>query len=179
MAGDNVGVDERQGRPTPDRPEDRPPPSPDADRPRPRVEIRPIVTPRPAPGPADVLLTPRDGPTHRPPDLIPPRGEDLAKMESPGDSLGERFRRFVFDEQTLENADDAIHTWVDNIESHFPDELKRPPTSHAEMRAATRGPTIHQPVQYGPDHADTIATVLATGILLGERLMWAYRKGLS
>ena len=175
---------ELHGRPHPDRPEQQPPP--DDAPPHPGVEIRNTPGPRPAPGPADVLInppTPRDrpepakrdtpdGPTHRPPDLIPPRGEDLAEKDAPGSSLGDRLRKRALERENLENIDAASQEIGDDAFSVL-SKPRGPTHAHADVR---HQPTMVETPHHGLDGGDTLSAVLFTGFIVGEGLRRTYRK---
>ena len=174
---------ELHGRPTPDRPN---PPPEDVRRPRPRIEVRNTPGPRPAPGPADVLVNPRaprdrpasakrdapDGPTHRPPVLIPPRGEDLAEKDAPGASRVDRARKRAFDQDNLANVDSAFHEWGETWDGV----RTRPPGPTHAQADVRQHPTMFETPSHGVDSGNTLTAMLVTGILLGEGLRWSYRK---
>lgn len=173
---------ELHGRPNPDRPEQ---PPPDERHPHiRRVEVRYYREPRPAPGPADVLVNARrdrppppkrdapDGPTHRSPDDTPPSGKDLAEEDAPGASRVDRARKRALDQDNLANVDTAFHEWGDTYDGV----RVRPPGpthAHADVR---QHPTMFESPHHGIDSGNTLTAMLVTGILLGEGLRLGYRK---
>ena len=171
---------ELQGRREPDRPEQ---PPPDDAQPRPRVEIRNTPGPRPAPGPADVLINPRtprdrpepakrdtsDGPTHRPPDLIPPRGEDLAEKDAPGASRIDKVRNKLLDKENLGDLTDVTDHAGDVGYKLL---LGPRPTGQAEVQAPQ--PAWHRPPHQALDGGQALTAMLVTGLLVGEGLKRVY-----
>lgn len=159
--------------------------APDQRRPDPRVEVRYVTDLHAETGPSSPRpyrtatihprnpITPPDGPAHRPPDLIPPRGEDLPNLDAPGASRAADLRKALLESDNIENVQSALDEWSSPYESAFPAKPHVPPTAHTEVRPRQ---TMYETPHLGLDTGDVLTAMFVGGILLGETARVAYRK---
>lgn len=152
----------------------------------PNVDVRYVTDGRPDLGPANIrpYRTSKerpepesepeqvDGPTHRPPDLLPPTGEKLMETDGPGDSVLNRLRKAALDKEALADGIDSVK----EAGSTLDDAISKPqgPT-YAEVHSRS-GPSMYKTPDHGVEYGDAATSMLVAGILIGEGARLTFHK---